>query len=50
MSRASNEYALARVDTKEPVARETEEEIYEALGLRWIPPELRENQGGIQGC
>ena len=45
-----NEYALARVDTKEPVARETEEEIYEALGLAWIPPELRENQGEIEAA
>ena len=45
-----NEYALARIDTKEPVARETEEEIYEALGLAWIPPELRENQGEIEAA
>ena len=35
-----NEYALARVDTKQSVASETEEEIYGALGLAWIPPEL----------
>lgn len=45
-----NEYALARVESKEPVARETEEEIYEALGLAWIPPELRENQGEIEAA
>ena len=45
-----NEYALARIDTKEPVARETEEEIYAALGLAWIPPELRENQGEIEAA
>jgi len=45
-----NEYALARIDTKEPVARETEEEIYQALGLAWIPPELRENQGEIEAA
>jgi len=45
-----NEYALARVDTKEPVASETEEEIYAALGLAWIPPELRENQGEIEAA
>jgi DNA polymerase (family X) len=43
-----NEYALARVDSKEPVASETEEEIYAALGLAWIPPEMRENQGEIE--
>lgn len=45
-----NEYALARVDSKEVVARETEEEIYQALGLAWIPPELRENQGEIEAA
>lgn len=45
-----NEYALARIDTKEPVARETEEEIYRTLGLDWIPPELRENQGEIEAA
>ena len=45
-----NEYALARIDTKEPVASETEEEIYKALGLAWIPPELRENQGEIEAA
>jgi DNA polymerase (family X) len=45
-----NEYALARVDTKAPVASATEEEIYEALGLAWIPPELRESQGEIEAA
>src|SRR5579863_6866253 len=45
-----NEYALAKIETKEPVARETEEEIYQALGLAWIPPELRENQGEIEAA
>jgi DNA polymerase (family 10) len=45
-----NEYALARIETKEPVARETEAEIYAALGLAWIPPELRENQGEIEAA
>jgi DNA polymerase (family 10) len=45
-----SEYALARVETKESVAGATEEEIYEALGLAWIPPELRENQGEIEAA
>jgi DNA polymerase (family 10) len=45
-----NEYALARIDNKEAVASETEEEIYRALGLDWIPPELRENQGEIEAA
>ncbi len=30
------------------IAGKTEEEIYEKLGLQWIPPEMRENQGEIE--
>jgi DNA polymerase (family X) len=45
-----SEYSLSRVASKEVVASATEEEIYEALGLRWIPPELRENQGEIEAA
>ena len=40
-----NEYGLFRVDDDVLVAGETEEAIYEALGLPWVPPELRENRG-----
>ena len=32
------------------MAGETEEEIYATLGLAWIPPELRENQGEIDAA
>ena len=32
------------------IASRTEEEIYEKLGLRWIPPELRENLGEIEAA
>jgi DNA polymerase (family 10) len=45
-----NEYGLARVEDGARVAGATEEEIYEALGLAWIPPELRENQGEIEAA
>jgi len=45
-----NEYGLFRVDNEQRVAGETEEEIYEQLGLRWIPPELRENCGEIEAA
>jgi DNA polymerase (family 10) len=45
-----NEYGLARLDDNAVVAGETEEEIYAALGLAWIPPELRENQGEIDAA
>ncbi len=47
-----NEYGLAREGPAhakgEVVASRTEEEIYRALGLDWIPPELREAQGEIE--
>jgi DNA polymerase (family 10) len=42
-----NEYGLFKVDSEERVASATEEEIYAALGLDWIPPEMRENAGEI---
>ncbi len=41
-----NEYGLFKGDTA--VAGKTEEEIYAALGLQYIPPELRENTGEIE--
>lgn len=42
-----NEYALTRSDTQDIVASETEHDIYRALGLDWIPPELREDRGEL---
>jgi DNA polymerase (family 10) len=51
-----SEWALARLaDGPEGVAgsvvaAETEESIYEALGMDWIPPELRENLGEIEAA
>jgi DNA polymerase (family 10) len=43
-----SEYGLFRADDESRVAGATEEGIYQALGLDWIPPELRENQGEIE--
>jgi DNA polymerase (family 10) len=43
-----NEYGLFRLEGDEKVAGAAEEEIYAKLGLDWIPPELRENQGEIE--
>ena len=40
-----NEYGLT--EGERGVAGRTEEDIYHALGLAWIPPELREAQGEI---
>ena len=42
-----NEYGLVREQDHATVAGRTEEEIYRALGLDWIPPELREARGEI---
>ena len=41
-----NEYGVFRGD--EYVAGRTEEEVYAAVGLPFIPPELRENRGEIE--
>lgn len=43
-----NEYGLFRVDDNSKVAGEIEEELYDKLGLTWIPPEMRENCGEIE--
>jgi DNA polymerase (family X) len=40
-----NEYGLFRTSDDSRVAGETEEGIYEALGLQPVEPELRENRG-----
>jgi len=45
-----NEYGLYNRETDELVAAETEKEIYKALGMDWIPPELRENTGEIEAA
>jgi DNA polymerase (family 10) len=45
-----NEYALSELDSGKVVARETEAEIYRALDLPWIPPELREDGGEIEAA
>ena len=43
-----NEYGLYRTEDDVRVAGETEADIYRTLGLDWIPPELRENNGEIE--
>jgi DNA polymerase (family X) len=45
-----NEWALARLDDGSKVAAATEEEIYAALGMDWMPPEMRENLGEIEAA
>jgi DNA polymerase (family 10) len=43
-----NEYGLFRNERR--IKGETEEEVYEKLGMDWIPPEIRENQGELEAA
>jgi DNA polymerase (family X) len=45
-----NEYALLRVEDNVILAAATEAEIYNALDLDYIPPELRENGGELEAA
>jgi len=45
-----NEYGLYRVDTDAKIAGEDEPGLYHALGLAFVPPELRENRGEIDAA
>jgi len=55
-----NEYGVfdvSEVDEEEDhqragelVAGETEDGVYEALGMDWVPPELRENRGEVEAA
>jgi len=43
-----NEYGVFRAKDDRRLAGRTEEEVYAAVGLPWIPPEIREDQGEIE--
>ncbi len=43
-----NEYGVFDRKTKKMIAGETEEDVYRALGLRYIPPEKRKNTGELE--
>src|SRR3569833_4242640 len=45
-----NEWSLSRLDDERVVASATEEEIYAALEMDWMPPEMRENLGEIEAA
>ncbi len=42
-----NEYGVWRVEDGKRLAARTEAEVYRAVGVPWIPPELREDQSEI---
>lgn len=43
-----SEYGVFKGDEK--IAGKTEEEVYSAVGLPWIPPELREDRGEVEAA
>jgi DNA polymerase (family X) len=45
-----NEYGLFRVEDEELIAAETEEAVYERLGLPYIEPTLREDRGEVEAA
>jgi len=48
-----NEYGLFRIGEDKdgpPIASRSEEDVFAALGMRWIPPELREDRGEIDAA
>jgi DNA polymerase (family 10) len=45
-----SEYGLFQVEDGELVVSQTEQEVYQRLGLPWIPPPLREDRGEIEAA
>jgi DNA polymerase (family 10) len=45
-----SEHALTKTDGSGEITCAAEKEVYEALGLPWIPPELREDRGEVQAA
>lgn len=43
-----SEYGIKRKGKKEIEKIKTEEEFYKAIGLQWVPPEMREDTGEIE--
>ena len=45
-----NEYGVFRTKTQAKIAGREEADVYRALGLPWIPPELREDAGELEAA
>lgn len=43
-----NEWGLYENNTDQKIAGESESDVYDLLGLEWIPPEMREDNGEIE--
>lgn len=53
MGLSISEYGVQRLDAQEgdaPIACQREADVYKALGLDWVPPELREASGEIEAA
>jgi DNA polymerase (family X) len=45
-----SEYGIKDAESGEVFTARAEEELYERLGYQWIPPELREGRGELEGA
>ena len=45
-----SEYGLFDAETSQLIVSRTEEEVYDRLGLAWIPPAMREDHGEIEAA
>src|ERR1700749_158382 len=45
-----SEYGLFEAETDRLIVSRTEEEVYDRLGLAWIPPAMREDHGEIEAA
>jgi DNA polymerase (family 10) len=45
-----SEYGLFDAETNQLIVSRTEEEVYERLGLAWVPPAMREDRGEIEAA
>jgi DNA polymerase (family 10) len=45
-----SEHSLTRTDTGDELLCASEEDVYTALGIPWIPPELREDRGEVRAA
>jgi DNA polymerase (family 10) len=45
-----SEYGLFDAKTDERLVAATEEEVYDALGMQWVPPTMREDKGEVEAA
>src|SRR5258708_25118563 len=45
-----SEYGLFDVESGDLIVSATEEEVYDRLGMAWVPPPMREDTGEVQAA